>query len=140
MADSFELEIASPDRLLVRERAKRAQVPGRDGYMGILPDHAAMVSELGIGVLTYVTPEDHRYALAIKHGFIEVFENHVRVLSDEAEFGGEIDITQAERDLRHAQNEALNPNVNLDLAYALISWKHAQARIDAARKAAEKSE
>ena len=49
MADTFELEIATPERQLVREQAVRAQIPGKDGYMGILPGHAALLSELGIG-------------------------------------------------------------------------------------------
>ena len=140
MADSFDLEIATPDRPLVHERAVRAQIPCRDGYIGVLPDHAPLLSEMGIGVLTYVTPEDHRFTLAIKHGFVEIFENHVRVLADDAERGGEIDVTEAERDLRHAQNEMVNPAVGIDIAAALIAWKHAQARIEAARKQVNKEE
>jgi F0F1-type ATP synthase epsilon subunit len=57
MADTFELEIATPERSLVRETVVRAQIPGKDGYLGILPDHAALVSELGIGTLSYATAE-----------------------------------------------------------------------------------
>jgi len=140
MADSFELEIATPDRPLVHEKAVRSQIPCKNGYIGVLPDHAPLLSELGIGVLTFVTPEDHRYSLAIKGGFVEVFENHVRVLADDAERGTEIDVTEAERDLRHAQHEMVNPAVGIDIASALIAWKHAQARIDAARKALNKEE
>jgi F-type H+-transporting ATPase subunit epsilon len=140
MADTFELEIATPDRLLVREPAIRAQVPCMNGYIGVLPDHAALLSELGIGALTYVTPEDHRFSLAIKHGFIEILDNHVRILADDATRGSEIDTTEAEKDLRHAQQEMLNPVVGMDIASALIAYKHAQAKIDAARKHVNKEE
>lgn len=140
MADRFQLEVATPDRLLVRDNAVRAQVPCKDGYIGVLPDHAPLLSEMGIGVLTYVTPEDHRYSLAIKHGFVEVLDNCVRVLADDAERGSEIDITEAEKDLRHAQHEMVNPALGIDIAAALIAWKHAQARIDAARKQINKEE
>ena len=56
MADTFEIEIATPERLLAREKAMRAQIPAKDGYIGVLPDHAALLSELGIGALTYTTP------------------------------------------------------------------------------------
>jgi len=140
MADNFELEIVTPDRLLVREHAVRAQIPCKGGYIGVLPDHAPLLSEIGIGVLSYVTPSDHRFSLALKHGFVEVLDNHVRVLADEAEHGTEIDVTQAEKDLRHAEHEMINPAVGIDIAAALIAWSHARARIDAARKQVNKEE
>ena len=140
MADTFEIEIATPDRLLVREQAVRSQIPCKDGYIGVLPDHAPLLSEMGIGVLRFVTATDHRFSLAVKHGFVEVLDNHVRVLADEAEYGNEIDVTQAEKDLRHAQDEMLNPAIGIDIAAALIAWRHARARIDAARKQVDKEE
>src|SRR5579872_1260149 len=123
MADNFEIEIATPDRLLVREHAVRSQIPCKDGYIGVLPDHAPLLSELGIGVLTFVTTANNRFSMALKHGFVEVLDNHVRVLADEAERGTEIDVTQAERDLRQAQHEMLNPAIGIDIAAALIAWR-----------------
>lgn len=140
MADSFEIEIATPERLLAREKAVRSQIPAKDGYIGVLPDHAALLSELGIGALTYTTPEDHRYSIAICGGFLEVKDNVVRVLTNEAEKGHEIDVSRAERDLKHAQDAMINPALGIDIASALIAMRHAQARIDAARKTANKEE
>ena len=140
MADTFEIEIATPERLLARETAVRAQIPAKDGYIGVLPDHASLLSELGIGAMTYTTPGDHRYSLAIRGGFLEIHENVVRVLSDIAEKGQEIDVAQAEKDLKKAQDEIINPALGIDIAGALIAVRHAQARIDAARKAASKEE
>jgi len=140
LADTFEIEIATPERLLAREKAIRAQIPAKDGYIGVLPDHASLLSELGIGAMTYTTPDDHRFSLAIRGGFLEIHNNVVRVLSDIAEKGQEIDATQAEKDLKHAQDEVVNPAWGVDIAAALIAVRHAQARIDAARKAATKEE
>lgn len=140
MADSFEIEIATPERLLAREQAIRAQIPAKEGYIGVLPDHASLLSELGIGAMTYTTPDDHRYSLAIRGGFLEIHDNVVRVLSDIAEKGHEIDVAEAEKDLRKAQDEIVNPALGIDIAAALIAARHAQARIDAARKAATKEE
>ena len=140
MADTFEIEIATPERLLAREKAIRAQIPAKEGYIGVLPDHASLLSELGIGAMTYTTPDDHRFSLAIRGGFLEIHNNVVRVLSDIAEKGQEIDITQAEKDLKHAQDEMVNPALGVDIAGALIAVRHAQARIDAARKTATKEE
>lgn len=140
MAETFEIEIATPERLLAREKAVRAQIPAKEGYIGVLPDHASLLSELGIGALTYTTPDDHRFSLAIRGGFLEIHENVVRVLSDIAEKGHEIDIPQAEKDLKKAQEEMVNPALGIDIAAALIAVRHAQARIDAARKAANREE
>jgi len=140
MPDTFEIEIATPERLLAREKAVRSQIPAKDGYIGVLPDHAPLVSELGIGALTYTTPEDHRYSLAICGGFLEINNNVVRVLTNIAEKGHEIDVSRAERALKRAQDSMINPALGIDIAAALIAYRHAQARIDAARKAATKEE
>jgi F-type H+-transporting ATPase subunit epsilon len=140
MADTFDIEIATPERLLAREKAVRAQIPAKDGYIGVLPDHAPLLSELGIGALTYTTPEDHRFSLAISGGFLEIKDNVVRVLSDLAEKGHEIDVTRAERALKRAQDAMINPALGIDIASALIASRKAQARIDAARKAVNKEE
>jgi F-type H+-transporting ATPase subunit epsilon len=140
MADTFEIEIATPERLLAREKAVRSQIPAKDGYIGVLPDHAALLSELGIGALTFTTPEDHRFSLAICGGFLEINNNVVRVLTDIAEKGHEIDVSRAEQALKRAQDAMINPALGIDIASALIAARHAQARIDAARKALNKEE
>lgn len=140
MAETFEIEIATPERLLAREEAIRAQIPALEGYIGVLPDHAPLLSELGIGAMTYTTPDDHRFSLAIRGGFLEINNNVVRVLTDIAEKGHEIDVGQAEKDLKQAQEAMINPALGIDIASALIAIRHAQARIDAARKEAAKEE
>jgi F-type H+-transporting ATPase subunit epsilon len=140
VAEDFEIEIATPQRLLAREKAIRAQIPALDGYIGVLPDHAPLLSELGIGAMTYTTPGDHFYSLALRGGFLEIHNNVVRVLTDFAEKAQEIDVTAAEKDLKKAQDEMINPALGIDIAAALIAVRHAQARIDAARKAANKEE
>src|ERR1700675_689088 len=140
MADAFEIEIATPERLLAREQAVRAQIPAAEGYIGVLPDHAPLLSELGIGAMTYTTPGDHRFSLAVRGGFLEINNNVVRVLVDIAEKADEIDVSQAEKDLKQAQDAMINPALGIDIASALIAARHAQARIDAARKEATKEE
>lgn len=84
MADTFEIEIATPEKLVVRQEAESAQIPGKDGYLGILPGHAALLSELGAGELSIVTGgRTDRYQ--ITGGYVEIRDNHVRVLADKAE-------------------------------------------------------
>jgi F-type H+-transporting ATPase subunit epsilon len=140
MADAFDIEIATPERLLAREKAIRAQIPAKDGFIGVLPDHAALLSELGIGALTYTTPSNQLFTLAVSGGFLEIKDNVVRVLSDVAEKGHEIDVSKAEQALKQAQDAMINPALGIDIASALTAALHAQARIDAARKAANKEE
>jgi F-type H+-transporting ATPase subunit epsilon len=140
MADTFDIEIATPERLLSSEKAVRAQIPAKDGFIGVLPDHAALLSELGIGALTYATPGNQVFTLAISGGFLEIKDNVVRVLSDTAEKGHEIDVSKAEQALKQAQDAMINPALGIDIAAALIAARHAQARIDAARKAVNKEE
>jgi F-type H+-transporting ATPase subunit epsilon len=83
MADTFQIEIATPEKLVLNERAESAQIPGKDGYMGILPGHAALLSELGNGTLS-VTAGGKTRDFTISGGYVEVRDNHVRVLADSA--------------------------------------------------------
>ncbi len=134
MADTFEIEIATPERLIVRDTAVRAQIPGEAGYLGILPDHAALVGRLGIGTLTYATSTGTRYIVAVHRGYVEVLDNHVRVLADIAEPGVEIDRGRAQRALERASGQLTNPSDGADPAYALSAVLRAEARLEAARK------
>jgi F-type H+-transporting ATPase subunit epsilon len=85
MADTtFQLEVATPERLLVDVQVSEAELPGKDGYMGILLGHAPLLSALGQGTLTY-SEGGAKHVLNIDGGFVEVFDNHVRVLADRAE-------------------------------------------------------
>jgi F-type H+-transporting ATPase subunit epsilon len=84
MADTFEIEIATPEKLVVRQRAESAQIPGKDGYMGILPGHAALLGELGEGKLS-ITLSDKTDDFTVHGGYVEVRDDHVRVLADRAE-------------------------------------------------------
>ena len=84
MADTFLLEVATPERLMVRENVSEAQIPAKDGYLGILPGHAALLSELGAGVLSYTADGRHR-SLHIDGGWLEVSNDRARVLATTAE-------------------------------------------------------
>ncbi len=132
MADAFLLEIATPERLLVRERVTEAQIPARNGYIGVLPEHAPLLAELGTGDLTYVA-EGRRRHLAVEGGWVEVLRDAVRVLANVAEKADEIDGKRAEEALLRARNRLDHPDVALDVVRALNAMKRAQARLDAAK-------
>jgi F-type H+-transporting ATPase subunit epsilon len=84
MADTFQLRVAMPEKLVVDEQVTTAELPGKSGYMGILAGHAPLLSALGEGVLTYSSGGGER-KLKIDGGFVEVFDNKVSVLADHAE-------------------------------------------------------
>jgi F-type H+-transporting ATPase subunit epsilon len=84
MADTFLLEVATPERLVMRENVSEAQIPAKDGYVGILPGHAALLSELGAGVLSY-TADGRQRSFRVQGGWLEVSNDRARVLADSAE-------------------------------------------------------
>jgi F-type H+-transporting ATPase subunit epsilon len=128
MAETIELEVATPERQLVRETVTDVQIPGKDGYLGILPGHAALLGLLGTGPLAYSVGGRKRY-LAIQGGFVEVQPDQVRVLADVAERAEEIDVARAKGDLAAAEAE----ETGSDPESALKAVALAQARIDAAK-------
>ena len=132
MADTLSLEVATPERALVRELVTDLQVPGKNGYMGILPGHAPLLGLLGIGMMTYVADGRKRY-LSVHQGFLEVLEDHVRVLADVAERAEEIDVQRAKAAFERAPQEGMNPALGVDPAAALFAMARAQARLEAAQ-------
>ena len=132
MADTFELEIATPEKLVIREQVTEAQIPAEGGMIGVLPEHAPLISELGIGELTY-TLDGSKKSLVVSNGWVEVLKNHVRVLADRAERANEIDVARAQAALKRAEDRLAKAGAGeIDIARALNAMKRAQARIAAA--------
>ena len=133
MAEGLELEVATPERELVREKVSEVELRAKNGYMGILPGHAPLLAELGIGHLTYVMGRG-RHTLAVHSGFLEVVDDHVRVLADAAERAEDIDLERARAALRRAREQVLNPPAGGDNHDALAALERAQARIEVAEQ------
>jgi F-type H+-transporting ATPase subunit epsilon len=128
MAEFLQLEIATPERQLVRAEASEVQLPGKDGYLGILPGHAALLGQLGAGALSYTAAGGAHY-LAVDGGFVEILEDHVRVLADSAEKAEDIDLNGARAQLQAAQEQLASAG---DPEAALAAVNKAQARVSAA--------
>src|SRR5579871_6802169 len=125
MPELIELEVATPERLMVRENVADVQIPGKDGYLGILPGHAPLLGQLGTGVLSYGL-EGRRRTLSVQGGFIEVLPEHVRVLANLAERGEDIDVERAKADLKRAQDLVANPDSGVETCVALDALALAQ--------------
>ena len=134
----LELEVATPERLILKAMVSEVDVPGAEGMLGILPGHAALLSELGSGPLSYIMASGGAHVLCINGGWLEVRDDKVRVLANTAELANEIDTARAQEALRRANERLMNPLGTVDVARALNAMKRAQARIAAARLAAGK--
>jgi len=130
MAEELDLEIATPERELVHQHVTDVQLPGKDGYLGILPGHAALLGQLGAGALCYTAAGETRY-LAIDGGFLEVLEDHVRVLANTAAKAEDIDLARAKSELEKATEKLESAE---DTNAALQAVHHAQAWVNAAER------
>ena len=131
MADNFQLQVATPERLFVDEQVTQVQLPGKNGYMGILAGHAPLLSALGGGIVTY-DGGSGPHAVVVSGGFVEVFDNQVRVLADEAEFPQNIQVDVARRELDEANEALKTADSEQASAAAMDAYQRAQARIEAA--------
>jgi len=137
MADTILLQLVSPERLLVEEQVSEVQIPALDGFIGVLPGAAPLLSELKPGgVVTYLAGGKAR-VLAVYGGFVEVLPDRVRILADNAKPGEEIDLADAQKKLNEA-NQALTKAGGgdpTDPMLALEESMRAQAAFDAAQAA-----
>ena len=132
MADTFQFQLVSPERMLVDEQVSEAQIPAAEGYIGVMPGHAPLMSELKPGgVLTYKGSGGEK-TLAVYGGFVEVLPERTRVLADAAEFSTEINADKARQRLAEATKAMEKPAA--DPAPALAELAQAQAAVDAASK------
>ena len=124
------LEIVTSDRALVREEVDEVVLPGSEGYFGVLPGHAPLLSMLMVGELWYRVGQEKRY-LAVAGGFVEVLPERVTVLAQIGERAEDIDVARAEAAKRRAEERLANP-VDIDLERARFSLSKALIRIQVA--------
>ena len=133
MADTFRLEIATPDRPLLDKPVEEAQIPASTGYLGILPHHAPLLAELGVGKLSYKVAGKEE-SLLVLEGFLEVLPDHVRVLANAAENASDIDIKRAQEAYDRASKRLSIDVQDVDKARAMRALQRAQARLEVAKK------
>jgi F-type H+-transporting ATPase subunit epsilon len=129
---ALQLLVVTPERKVIEAEADEVELPGVEGYVGILPGHAPLITLLGTGVLT-IRRGGSSTAYAVSAGFAEISGDRVSVLADSAEAAAEIDAAAAERDRAKAEEEMKTAGVDtLDPIRA--RFELAQARISVARR------
>ena len=134
MADTLELEIVTPDKLLVRERVDGVQIPGKTGELGILPGHAPLITTLTIGEISYRQGTNTHY-LAVAWGFAEVLPQKVTILADTAERAEEIDVKRAQEAKARAEEALKRAASDLDFEATLYAQRRAEVRLEVAARA-----
>ena len=135
MPGAIELVIVTPERQLLRENIADVQMPGENGYLGILPGHAPLMTELGIGELSYRdTNAKESMPIAIIRGFAEVLPDHVTILAETAERAEEIDLQRAKEALARAEKRLASNDPNIDWDRASVALQRALIRIQVATK------
>ena len=133
--EAIQLVIVTPQRQLLRENVAEVQLPGANGYLGVLPGHAPLITELGIGELSYHDLSGKESAhLAIIRGSAEVLPDRVTVLAETAELAHEIDLARADAARARAEKRLASGDTNIDWDRASVSLQRALIRIQVARK------
>jgi F-type H+-transporting ATPase subunit epsilon len=130
----IQLEIVTPDRALIRAEVDEIQVPGSEGYLGILPGHTPLLSTLTVGELWYRIGATRHY-LAIARGFVEVLPDRVTILADIAERAEEIDIARAEAAKKRAEERLARAAIDIDVERARIALLRSLIRLQVAARA-----
>lgn len=133
MAEVFQFEIVTPEKRVVDTAATEAQIPGKNGYLGVLPGHAPLITELAVGEITFRSDSGEQ-RLAVASGFAEVLPDKVTVLAETAERPEEINVERARKAKEHAEQRLAGAQTEGDVERALDALQRAEVRLRVAGK------
>jgi len=133
MSDTFQLEIVTPEKKVVDTSAEEVQIPGKNGYLGVLPGHAPLITELAVGEITYRTGAEEQ-RLSVAWGFVEVLPDKVTILAESAERPSEIDVERARKAKARAEQRLTSGDTTVDVERSLDALHKAETRLDVAGK------
>ena len=134
LPEAIELQVVTPERHVLSENVQSLEMPAKDGYLGVLPGHAPLITLLGVGTLTYHKGGETRY-LTVMNGFAEVLPDRVIVLAELSERAEEIDVARSRAALERAQAEAAKPGTQeAESKEAEAGVERATARLQTASK------
>jgi F-type H+-transporting ATPase subunit epsilon len=128
------LEIVTPDRSVVTERVDEVELPGAEGYFGVLPGHTPLLATLKVGELWYRKGTEKFY-VSIAFGFAEVLPDRVTILAEVAERSEEIDVARAEAAKKRAEERVAKPTPDIDFERARLALMKSLVRLQVATRA-----
>jgi F-type H+-transporting ATPase subunit epsilon len=123
----------TPEKLVVRDVAEEMQIPAKNGYIGVLPGHAPLITELAVGEISYRN-NGYTHHLAVAWGFAEVLPDKVTILAETAERAEEIDVKRAEEAKHRAEERLKSGNTETDFARAENALQRAETRLQVASR------
>jgi F-type H+-transporting ATPase subunit epsilon len=124
----IDLQIVTPERRIVQEQVDEVEIPGSEGYFGVLPGHTPMLASLAVGELWYRKGQE-KFFLSIAFGFAEVLPDRVTILARIAERAEEISVERAEAARKRAEERLATTMSDLDYERARLSLMKAVARL-----------
>jgi len=137
LPEKIHLEIVTPEKQLFSGAVDSVTVPSTTGYLGILPGHAPLLAELGIGEISYKAGDKTEY-LFCSWGFIEVLPERVVLLAQTAEVASDIDLKRAEEAKIRAEKYLASKDPAVDFQRAELAMLRAISRLDAVKHRASK--
>ncbi|MBI2220462.1 MAG: F0F1 ATP synthase subunit epsilon [Acidobacteria bacterium] len=134
MPESLTLEIVTPDHAIAHDQVDEVEIPGADGYFGVLPGHTPLLAALQVGVLWYRKGEEKSY-LALAFGFAEVMPDRVTILAQVAERAEDIDVSRAHGARARAEQRLGKPSSDVDMERARVALLKSLARLQVSGKA-----
>lgn len=133
---TFRLEIITPDRVVLSaDDVTSVVVPGVEGYLGVLANHAPLMTALKIGHIDFKRADGSAKEMAVAGGFMEVLDNTVTVLAEAAELADEIDTERAERAAKRAEERLAARDPSIDIERARAALQRALNRLDVTQRA-----
>ena len=131
------LELVTPDRAIAHERVDEVQIPGTQGYLGVLPGHTPLLTTLQVGELWFHQGGEKHF-VSIAFGFAEVLPDRVTILAQIAERAEEVDVSRAEQAQRRARERLSKAGTNIDCDRARIALMKSLIRLQVASKVRER--
>jgi F-type H+-transporting ATPase subunit epsilon len=125
----YLLTIVTPEKIFYEDEVTSLIAPGSEGYLGVLTDHAPLITGLVPGKLTVKDESNQEVHLAVSGGFMEVFKNQVTILADSIEFVKDIDVERAKKALERAEQRLKSKEKEVDIPRAIAAMKRAENRI-----------
>jgi F-type H+-transporting ATPase subunit epsilon len=125
LPEAIELQIVTPERHVLQATVQSVEIPGKEGYLGVLPGHAPLITELGVGILAYREGTENHF-LTVINGYAEVLPDRVIVLAEISEKAEEIDVERSRAAQNRAQAELAKAGVGSD------EWQREKLALDRA--------
>lgn len=130
--DSIQIDIVTPNKTIFSGKAERISAPSVEGYFEVLANHAPVLTALKIGKIT-ITQKGSKIFFSVSGGFVEVFNNNIKILAETAESNEEVDTERTEASKERALKRISDTSASFDVERAKVSLIRALNRLSVAK-------